>query len=42
MNNKNYGNENDMVEIIICNQDNEYVIKYCSDNRIIAREYELV
>ena len=27
---------------IICKQDNEYVIKYCSDNRIIAREYELV
>ena len=22
--------------------DNEYVIKYCSDNRTIAREYELV
>ena len=21
---------------------NEYVIKYCSDDRIIAREYELV
>ena len=41
-NNKNYGNENDTVEIIICKQDNEYVIKYCSDNRIIAREYELV
>ena len=34
--------ENDTVGIIICNQDNEYVIKYCSDNRIIAREYELV
>ena len=23
-------------------QDNEYVIKYCSDDRIIAREYEFV
>ena len=34
--------ENDTVEIIICKQDNEYVIKYCSDERIIAREYELV
>ena len=34
--------ENDTVGIIICKQDNEYVIKYCSDNRIIAREYELV
>lgn len=34
--------ENDTVGIIICKQDNEYVIKYCSDERIIAREYELV
>ena len=34
--------ENDTVGIIICKQDNEYVIKYCSDDRIIAREYELV
>lgn len=34
--------ENDTVGIIICKQDNEYVIKYCSDNRIIARKYELV
>ena len=34
--------ENNTVGIIICKQDNEYVIKYCSDNRIIAREYELI
>lgn len=34
--------ENDTVGIIICKQDNEYVIKYCSDNGIIAREYELL
>ncbi len=34
--------ENDTVGIIICKQDNEYVIKYCSDDRIIAREYELI
>ena len=34
--------ENDTVGIIICKQDNKYVIKYCSDERIIAREYELV
>ncbi len=25
--------------IIVCKQDNEYVIKYCSDERIIARRY---
>ena len=34
--------ENDTVGIIICKQNNKYVIKYCSDDRIIAREYELV
>lgn len=34
--------ENDTVGIIICKQDNEYVIKYCSDDRIISRVYELV
>ena len=30
------------IGIIICKQDNKYVIKYCSDDRIIAREYQLV
>ena len=30
------------IGIIICKQNNQYVIKYCSDDRIIAREYELV
>ena len=34
--------ENDTVGIIICKQDNKYVIKYCSDERINARKYELV
>ena len=34
--------ENSTVGIIICKQDNEYIIKYCSDDRIIAREYELI
>ncbi len=34
--------ENDTVGIIICKQDNKYVIKYCSDNRIISRVYEIV
>ena len=34
--------ENSTVGIIICKQDNGYVIKYCSDNRIIARKYELI
>jgi len=30
------------IGIIICKKDNKYVIEYCSDNRIISREYELV
>ncbi len=34
--------ETDTAGIIICKQDNSYVIKYCSDERIIAREYELL
>ena len=34
--------ENETVGIIICRQDNKYVIKYCSDERIVAREYGLL
>ncbi|MBQ7789972.1 MAG: DUF1016 family protein [Bacilli bacterium] len=34
--------ENKTVGIIICKQDNKYIIEFCSDGRIIAREYELV
>ena len=30
------------IGIIICRDNNEYVIKYCSDDRIITREYEVV
>ena len=35
-------NHNKTIGIIICKQDNEYVIKYCSDGRIILREYQLI
>ena len=35
-------NHDKTVGIIICKQDNKYVIEYCSDDRIIAREYEVV
>ena len=35
-------NQDKTIGIIICKQDNKYIIKYCSDDRIIAREYELV
>ena len=34
--------ENKTVGIIICRQDNKYVIKYCSDDRIISKTYELI
>ncbi|MBE6151791.1 MAG: DUF1016 domain-containing protein [Firmicutes bacterium] len=35
-------NQDKTIGIIICKQDKKYVIKYCSDDRIISREYELV
>ena len=35
-------NQDKTIGIIICKKNNKYVIEYCSDNRIIAREYELV
>lgn len=34
--------ENETVGIIICKQDNEYVIKNCYDDRIIVGQYECV
>ena len=35
-------NHNKTIGIIICKHDNNYIIEYCSDERIIARSYELV
>ena len=34
--------QNKTIGIIICRENNEYVIKYCSDDRIISRQYKLV
>ena len=34
--------DNKTVGIIICKKENRYVIEYCSDDRIISREYKLV
>ena len=34
--------ENKTIGIIIVKKDNKYIMEYCSDKRIIAREYELV
>ena len=35
-------NQDKTIGIIVCKMDNEYIIEYCSDKRIIARKYELV
>ncbi len=33
---------NNIMGILICKRENRFVIEYCSDDRIIVREYELV
>ena len=33
---------NNSIGILICKRENKYVIEYCSDERIVVREYELV
>ncbi len=35
-------NQDKTIGIIICKKENKYIIEYCSDNRIIARRYEIV
>jgi len=35
-------NQDKTIGIIICKKDNEYIIEYCSDKRIILREFELI
>ena len=35
-------NQDKTIGIIICKDNNEYIIEYCSDKKIIARKYELV
>ncbi len=35
-------NQNKTIGIIICKKNNEFIIEYCSDKRIITREYELI
>ena len=35
-------NHNKTVGIIICKINSKYVIEFCSDNRIISREYKLI
>ena len=35
-------NQDKTIGIIICKKDNKFIMEYCSDNRILAKEYELV
>ena len=34
-------NNNDTIGILICKRENRFVIEYCSDERIVIREYKL-
>lgn len=33
---------NNTIGMLICKKENKFVIEYCSDDRIIARKYELM
>lgn len=35
-------NQDKTIGIIICKKDNKFVMEYCSDKRILSREYEVV
>ena len=35
-------NQDKTIGIIICKKDNKYVLEYCTDKRILSKEYELV
>lgn len=35
-------NHDKIIGIIVCKKNNKYIIEYCSDDRIISKEYELV
>lgn len=41
-NNLRKASQEKTIGIIICKRNNKYIIEYCSDDRIIAREYELL
>ena len=38
---KEYKNDK-TIGIIICRRENKFIIEYCSDKRIIVREYKIV
>ena len=35
-------NQDKTIGIIICKKDNKFIMEYCSDKRILAKEYELI
>ena len=35
-------NEDKTIGIIICKRQNKFIMEYCSDKRIVSKEYELV
>ena len=35
-------NQDKTIGIIICKKDNKYILEYCSDKRILSKEYSLV
>ena len=35
-------NHNSTIGILICKKENKFVIEYCSDDRTVVGEYELV
>ena len=35
-------NENNTIGLIICKKNNDFIMEYCSDERILSKEYELI
>ena len=35
-------NQDKTIGIIICKKDNKFIMEYCSDHRILAKEYKLM
>ena len=35
-------NQSKTIGIVICKKNNKFIMEYCSDERIITREYELI
>lgn len=33
--------DNATIGIIICKKDNKYIMEYCSDDKVLSKEYEL-